>query len=500
MKIKNVWFSEFRCFESANIELSDITVITGHNNSGKSTILKAVLLAQVGSTVTRADIRAGQFMSEIHLHCNGIDNLPDSKLPSPFNGVIQMNLMQNSVDSAAFSMTVTTETSAHGVGQFSNSEPRNCLVPYLSKRKVQTYSEDVRAQYAKTVTDMTYLAAKLSRITNPTYPGHEAYKKGCEAILGFMLTAVPSENGQRPGIFLPDGSTLTLSEMGEGVPNIAALLIELATARNKIFVIEEPENDLHPASLKALLELILLSAEHNQFIVSTHSNIVVQYLAANDNRLYYVEKKNLFPPTSEIRLIEQTPTARMTVLRELGYALSDFELWEGWLILEESSAERLIRDYLIPYFTPGLSTVRTLAANGVDDVEATFNDFHRLVRFTHLEEVYRSTTWVKVDGDSAGANIVERLKGKYNSWDANRFSQFSHPQFEYYYPKEFSRKVAEVLAVADKAKKREAKKNLLTEVLVWLKADKDRAIVALSESASEVIQFLKEVEESILRK
>ena len=45
---------------------------------------------------------------------------------------------------------------------------------------------------------------------------------------------------------------------------------------------------------------------------------------------------------------------RRNALERLGYDLSDYDLWKAWLILEESSAERLIREYLIPWFIPEL--------------------------------------------------------------------------------------------------------------------------------------------------
>ena len=41
--------------------------------------------------------------------------------------------------------------------------------------------------------------------------------------------------------------------MGEGVANIVGLLVDLCLAENKLFLIEEPENDIHPKALKGLL-------------------------------------------------------------------------------------------------------------------------------------------------------------------------------------------------------------------------------------------------------
>jgi predicted ATPase len=36
--------------------------------------------------------------------------------------------------------------------------------------------------------------------------------------------------------------------MGEGVMNILGLIVHLAIAENRLFLVEEPENDVHPAT------------------------------------------------------------------------------------------------------------------------------------------------------------------------------------------------------------------------------------------------------------
>ena len=108
--------------------------------------------------------------------------------------------------------------------------------------------------------------------------------------------------------------------------------------------------------------------------------------------------RETLPVKAAIRLVAPTAQARLEVLRDLGYSFSDFDLWDGWLFLEEASAERIIRDYLIPWFVPKLQRVRTLSAGGATKVEPAFEDFHRLVRFTHLEKAYENLAWVRVDG------------------------------------------------------------------------------------------------------
>src|SRR5262249_9744357 len=142
-----------------------------------------------------------------------------------------------------------------------------------------SYGEDIREQNVIQInSDMSNLSAKLSRIANPAFPKNKQYAEACEAVLGFVVTAIPSQNGQRPGIYLPNQAALPIEQMGEGVPNIVQLLASLAVSEDKLFLIEEPENDLHPDALKSLLELVVASSKSNQFVISTHSNIVVSYL------------------------------------------------------------------------------------------------------------------------------------------------------------------------------------------------------------------------------
>ncbi|RZK14344.1 MAG: ATP-binding protein, partial [Flavobacterium sp.] len=100
-----------------------------------------------------------------------------------------------------------------------------------------------------------------------------------------------------------------------------------------LVLIEEPENDLHPTALKALLDLVVESSADNQFVVSTHSNIVLRHLGAeNSARVYQVSTEfGVLPTTARFELVDATPDARLAALGNLGYSLTDFELWDGWL-------------------------------------------------------------------------------------------------------------------------------------------------------------------------
>jgi hypothetical protein len=106
-----------------------------------------------------------------------------------------------------------------------------------------------------------------------------------------------------------------------------------------------------------LLNLIIKKSETNQFIITTHSNIVAKYLGSIPSAKLFRVTMNFDPvgiPTSECESIDNTPEARRSVLEELGYEMTDYDLWKGWLILEESTAEKIINDFLLPNFAPKL--------------------------------------------------------------------------------------------------------------------------------------------------
>lgn len=494
------WFrlSGFRCFlDTGVVRLGRITVLMGANNSGKSAIIRGLSSLQSGVSFGASDVRIGCQSAKIEVALSGVRGVQEWAVGTEratCKVTTELVLRENGGVQASMSLDRDGTRTVGGNYRLRDVEPYNFIVPFLSRRKPTAFSEDVRQSTSLKVSlDMTNLAAKLSRVSNPAFPAYGRYSATSMEILGFVVTAVPSENGQKPGVFLPNQEAIPIQEMGEGVASVAQFLAHLAVSTGKLFLVEEPENDLHPRALRALLDLVLESSDRNQFVVSTHSNIVVRHLCQSSEQLLYnvrVESGPL-PTSSSVELIEADPVARTQVLRELGYDFTDFGLWDGYLFLEESSAETLIGKYLIPMFVPSLSKVRTISAAGVDNVEPQLADFHRLVTFVHLEPVYRMRACVLVDGDIKGRELVDKLRAKFPSWDENSFRCLSQPNFEEYYPEVFRHQVREALAVPTASARRDRKRKLLLEVVSWLDADKPRARDALMKSAADVIRELE---------
>ena len=498
MKVSSVRIVNFKSFaDTGKIALGQVNVLVGRNNHGKSAFIQAVHFLQRGAMYNPAYVRLGADSGEI---AYALDDA---------GGTI---LTQNQVVEVGAQTKVTVElrkqhqpiTFAIGRTRSNGSlipatEPYNFIYTYLSKRKVTDFDRVVDLDKTQSVQpDLRYLVAKIARLANPDYVHYYEYTKLCNAVLGFRISVHPAQGGQQAGISVGPFGYIPIESMGEGVSSQLGLISDLCMADGNLFLIEEPENDIHPEGLKALLNVIVEKSKTNQFIVSTHSNIVTRYLgAAPDSKIFEFESTYTPDeiPTSTIREVEPTAEARIAVLRRLGYELSDFDLWDGWLILEESSAEVVIR-YLIPWFAPELSRVRTVAAGGTSKVEPTFEDFRRLFLFTHLEPQYRGRAWVVVDGDDIGKKVVTSLQDKYKDWPADHFATWSQSDFEHYYPSKFADQVKDALA-KPRGEKRAAKKKLLDEVKAWCDANPEEAKAAFAESATEVIAKLREIDQDL---
>ncbi|PPD15424.1 MAG: hypothetical protein CTY25_06705 [Methylobacterium sp.] len=487
------------CFaDTGEIGVGPINVFIGKNNSGKSAILKSLAVTQEGASPfdRRYLVRKGSNHSEITFQFS-IDLNIDG-------GIYIKPALKINFENGIMNLEIHHIGGSHGFGNlnhiFGSIDNKALLVPFFSKRKVGGFSDQINRSIAHQIHgNMLHLGARLSVVSQQGHPYYDKYENYCRAIIGQFIRLIPSDAGQRPGVYIDKSTSIFLDDMGEGVANILYLITELILSENKIFLIEELENDLHPSALKSLLDLIIESSQKNQFFISTHSNIVVQTLSAfGKSRTFNIEKSNGSPlPTSSISLIGNNTSERVAVLRELGYSFSDFGEWDGWLFFEEASAERLIREYFIPWFAPKLRRLRTFSAAGASNIEPSFVEFQRLMTFVHLEKKYQNLSWVFVDGDEIGRTVINDLRRKFPTWSDEHFQCFSNSDFEEYYPDIFAEEIGVALSISDKGRRREEKRKLLLRVLEWIETNEQDAKAAFEKSAAEVIQKLREIESKL---
>jgi hypothetical protein len=504
MRVKSIRLQNFRCFEDSDtVQLKPINVLFGANNSGKSSFIRGLHILQDCSGVSNRDVRNGKNQAEIEIQ------LADAN-------VHQLWELKDTSDILTFKATLRTTGEAERIyfnptnptyairpiesayGHHPSKGPHHFIVPFLSKRRPVDFSTAINEENTENITQpIHHLTSKLHRLTNDQYPGSNEFSTACNSILGFLPAPIAHGNGQNPGVYLTDRSKLVIDQFGDGVPQILGILSLLAESRGKLFLIEELENDLHPTALKDVLDLILKSANDNQFVISTHSNIVVTRLCADEkSQLFrFRTKGKTFPTETEIiTLGPEDSVAKQEALTELGYSFSDLNLYDGWLFLEESSAETIVQHYLIPWFTPKLKSLRTYSAGGMGNIPARIKELLNLVVFIHLQKAYQNKIWVRIDGGTEAQEIIAELKKNYPTFGPTHFKQWTHEHFEKYYPKNFQKQVTEVMLISDKKIKKDEKLKLLKKVIQWLDEDESRAKEALEESAKDIISDLKEIE------
>lgn len=500
MWISRIDLQNVRVFETARLDLSrGINILVGPNNAGKSTILLPILSLQEGlPSLNPNDVRIGKLKTAGTGATFTLQQVDGSLFPNNIQNPSLLNIFQKEAGHP-FQLTaqIPGRSEPLGFAGFSKNEPANFIYPFTSKRKVTSLRETVTADIVHSISQsFENLNAKIDRVSSPGFqPAHGIYVDACEKILGFQVHASHTQEGKRAVYTVRNMSNIPLVSMGEGIMNILGLMVHLSVAENRLFIIEEPENDLHPKALKALLDLISERASVNQFIITTHSNIVVKKLGGLQDAKVF-EVSTTFEdrvPTSQVREIGNTFDDRRRILESLGYELNDAEIWAAWLLLEESSAERLIREFFIPWFIPRLSgQLRTFSARSLSEVAVKFRDFNDLFVFLHLQPIYRNRAWVLIDGGDQEREVINKLKEIYqkSGWSENQFQQLSKHDFEEYYPSEFKERVSEVLNIRDKHQKRTAKKELFDTLIDWIALNAAHAKQEFEKSAQEVIALL----------
>lgn len=515
MKVKSLTLNNVKSFRSTGlINFSEgINILVGPNNSGKSTILKSLSLLQLGpdphefftNNISKKEKKSSVTINLSHVKLG--ETIPRNGLNPIRNGeatiVFTYDIESGNTGENPDRTIKTNQQSARYNTIIRNREPDNFIIPFFSKRKTTQFSQVVNSVFASEVKNtLENLYSKIDRITsNSDHPAYSQFQLICKKLFGYKIVANQSKDGKEAGIYIDDYNHIPLQEMGEGTTNILGLLVNLYTSKNKLFLIEELENDLHPEALKDVLEIIILKSSNNQFIISTHSNIVVKTLCSNpDTSLFNIilNPKNKIP-ISSIEEIGNSPNERIKILRTLGYDLFDFDLYNAYLILEESTAERIIRDFIIPQFAPILlGKLRTIAASGTSDLEPRFHDFLRLFVFVHTaNDIYQNKAWVIADGDTSGKEAIRKIQENFKAWDKSHFLNFSESQFENYYPKRFEDEVTTVLSIENSYDRMKEKGKLAEKVLQWSLSDIKTAKKEFSESAAEVIQIIKQIEESL---
>jgi predicted ATPase len=96
-------------------------------------------------------------------------------------------------------------------------------------------------------------------------------------------------NGRRFVVFKADTETFYPEEVSDGTVKWLCILVSLFVPFSRVYILEEPENFLHPWMQQRLIAIMRDQAKHNQtvFLVSSHSATILN--GANPDEILLVK-------------------------------------------------------------------------------------------------------------------------------------------------------------------------------------------------------------------
>jgi ABC-type branched-subunit amino acid transport system ATPase component len=367
---------QFKAIASATIPLGRITVLVGPNDSGKSTILEALM------ALSRCADPAGLSAEQV-LECptsvaatHGVPFVDIELAAEGFTGVIGLYRYLTKLSSRgnAFAaeailledkplLTTSGDRVTLVDGHQKNSAPWGGGVSELSRligRQV-TVSLPLQLTFDAIGHELSASMLRLDprAIARGTPLGAPVLSdgSGVVGIVDDLLTSGtgdeqirrvndvlqrlsphvksvgarrhPASGGKELQFVLRDGAVLPASQMSDGIVLAAALVLISIWSGSRRVLIEEPENGLHPRQLKVIVDTIRSIAETQgtQIVMTTHSPLLLNHFTAEEVVLVTRDHAGVH-------------AQRMTEAKGLDDLASEMALGELWYNVGDSNLAR----------------------------------------------------------------------------------------------------------------------------------------------------------------
>ncbi|MCX6554483.1 MAG: AAA family ATPase [Candidatus Aminicenantes bacterium] len=419
MKISKISISKYRAFDQkVTFPLSELTVLTGPNNLGKSTILNSLNLI-FGSA--RRNMQYRYISKKVY---NYTDDYPKRfqghrgrRWPTRFE--VSLDFTETDKQKALRDINIELPNSAELGVEFQQIDSREA--PFFSYYEILWLSSDHdREKFIKWIRERVryiYIPAtrniedfkrtifselisgaihRVSRsrqkikLFEKFYSDIQSHLASVERTLVDELKRfLPSVNSIKFGIEpldleqlvnlndveIHDGALTSLLQKGDGFKSLFVIsmlqfIAKQQFGQNLIFGIEEPEAHLHPSAIYQIKETLRHLSSSFQTIITTHSPIMIQRDKLNSNIIVQQKSDGEFASIA-------TPAKKLSEIRQaLGIKPQDNMTTAEVVLVVEGLTEERCFGYLLKKVIPELGEsldsgrIRILSANGASNVIA----------------------------------------------------------------------------------------------------------------------------------
>lgn len=248
-------------------------------------------------------------------------------------------------------------------------------------------------------------------------------------------------------VIIDDGIPTSISKKGDGIKSLVTLAI-LKDKRTfggaSIIAIEEPESHLHSGAIHGLVDVINRMSEHNQVIVTTHNPLFVQ-----QNKL----SQNIIVDNGSARKAKNIIEIRDT----LGIWPSDNLIGARFVVVVEGESDRVALTKLLPLYSDEINKALSNNLLAIKSIHGTGNLRHDLADLKNSMCTYI----VLLDNDSAGKSAASKAmesglltmhEVRYACCDGMRESEFEDCLNPKIYENEIERQYGVILEHGGKKK------------------------------------------------
>ena len=376
MKLISLRANSYRSLRDEQIELDEFNLFIGANASGKSTILDA--LRFLNEAILRRDFKAPMFsrggmlnlawkgtvaasvVLEVRV-CNGsttyewsvrltrngyefsvqedvyeqaaigpvhllradcgagwwLSGKQRKKVPKKVP--LKQAVTSCALAAAAADASFPAREMAEFIGRWGFFDPN----PFLLRRDWASIDAVGLDHYGRNLGETLYLLDNATR---------ERILQATRAIVGLPQTIEPRQAKDEDRFYFVQtelGLQHTVHQMGvsSGTLRVLALMTALLTSsKAKLIGIEEPENYIHPTALSAFMDYIQNVREHTQFMITTHSPLVLD--ALNEPEAVRVVRRDSENGTVVEK--DSNPEGIRRALDESGFGLGEYYETRGF--------------------------------------------------------------------------------------------------------------------------------------------------------------------------